>query len=85
MTPSIAYVIAECRPCTDQDEYASIAIGDDNFIFTQIEPAETIKAAMEIAIDIERTQPSHKYIVLHHQSLIQLIDGIKGDEVTYYE
>ena len=35
---NIAYVVAECRPSTDEDNYADINIGDDSYIFCSIEP-----------------------------------------------
>lgn len=32
---NIAYVVAECRPSTDEDGYADINIGDDSYIFVR--------------------------------------------------
>lgn len=32
----IAYIVAECRPSTDEDNYADINIGDDSYIFAQL-------------------------------------------------
>lgn len=34
----IAYIVAECRPSTDEDNYADINIGDDSYIFCSFEP-----------------------------------------------
>lgn len=60
----IAYIVAECRPSTDEDNYADINIGDDSYIFCSIEPVmdtgnwqKNIQAAILIGIDIERTRP----------------------------
>lgn len=81
----IAYIVAECRPSTDEDNYADINIGDDSYIFCSIEPVidtgnwqKNIQAAMLIAIDIERTRPEHKHITLHAESILKLCKGIQG-------
>lgn len=80
---NIVYVVAECRPSTEEDGYADIVIDDETYIFTAVEPAEDIQAAMLISIDIERAKPKHKSIVLHHQSILKLINGIEGKTITY--
>lgn len=72
---NIAYVVAECRPSSEEDGYADIVFDDQTYIFESVEPAENIQAAMLITIDIERARPNHKSIVLHHQSLLKLIEG----------
>lgn len=79
MNKPIEYVLAECRPSTDADGYADICLGDDSYIFAAIEPCENLQVAMLIANDIDRTKPQNKYIVLHHQSLAKLFDGIMGE------
>lgn len=80
---NIQYVVAECRPCTDQDEYADITIDDETYIFKSVEPAESIKAAILITIDVERTNPTHKHVVLHHESLLKLCKGIQGETLQW--
>lgn len=82
----IAYVVAECRPSTDEDNYADINIGDDSYIFCSIEPIldtgnwkKNIEAAILIGIDIERTNPSHKHITLHAESILKLCRSIQGE------
>ena len=83
---TIVYVVAECRPSNDQDEYADIAIGDDSYVFCAIEPvADTgdwqrnIHNAILIGIDIERTKPEHRHITLHADSLMKLLRGLNGE------
>lgn len=62
MTNNIpAYIVVECRPSTEEDGYADIVIHNDTYIFESVEPAENLRAAMLIAIDIERTKPNHKH------------------------
>ena len=80
-----AYVIAECRPTNDDDQYASILINGDGYIFTHVQPVKDMQAAYSVMTDIDRNRPDNTFIVLHHQSLAQLFDGITGKEVTYYE
>ncbi|MCU4434726.1 hypothetical protein KTH93_04445 [Acinetobacter bereziniae] len=80
---NIAYVVAECRPSSEEDGYADIVFDDQTYIFESVEPAENIQAAMLITIDIERARPKHKSIVLHHQSLLKLIEGIEGKTISY--
>ncbi len=75
---NIKYVVAECRQNTDMDKYADIIIDDGPHTFVSVEPAENIKAAILISMDIERINPKHKVVVLHHESLQKLIDGITG-------
>ena len=72
------YIVVECRPSTDEDGYADIVIHNDTYIFESVEPAENLRAAMLIAIDIERTKPSHKHITLHAESISKLCKGIQG-------
>lgn len=81
----IAYIVAECRPSTDEDNYADINIDDDSYIFCSIEPVmdtgnwqKNIQAAILIGIDIERTRPEHKHITLHAESILKLCRGIQG-------
>ncbi|HGK6857134.1 TPA: hypothetical protein ACJ5RM_003040 [Acinetobacter baumannii] len=81
----IAYIVAECCPSTDEDNYADINIGDDSYIFCSIEPVmdtgnwqKNIQAAILIGIDIERTRPEHKHITLHAESILKLCKGIQG-------
>ena len=83
---NIAYVVAECRPSTDEDGYADINIGDDSYIFCSIEPVlntgnwqQNIEAAILIGIDIERTNPTHKHITLHAESILKLCKSIQGE------
>ncbi|MFW1645329.1 hypothetical protein [Acinetobacter guillouiae] len=80
---NIAYVVAECRPSSEEDGYADIVFDDQTYIFESVEPAENIQDAMLITIDIERARPNHKSIVLHHQSLLKLIEGIEGKTISY--
>lgn len=82
---NIAYVVAECRPSTDEENYADINIGDDSYVFCSIEPVpdtgdwqKNIEAAILIGIDIERTKPSHRHITLHAESILKLCKGIQG-------
>lgn len=74
----IQYVVAECRPSVDEDGYADMVINDETYIFTSIEPVESIKEAILLTIDINRTNKNHKHIVLHHESLQKLLDSIHG-------
>ena len=76
------YVVAECRPTTDEDGYADIVINDETYVFQSVEPAERLKSAILITIDINRANPSHKHIVLHHQSLSLLMQGIQGETIN---
>ena len=83
---NIVYVVAECRPSTDEDGYADINIGDDSYIFCSIEPVlntgnwqKNIEAAILIGIDIERTNPTHKHITLHAESILKLCKSIQGE------
>ena len=85
---NIAYVVAECRPSTDEDNYADINIGDDSYIFCSIEPVvdtgnwqKNIQAAILIGIDIERTRPNHRHITLHAESILKLCQGIQGETI----
>ncbi|KRJ14245.1 hypothetical protein B4R78_04755 [Acinetobacter nosocomialis] len=55
-----------------------IVIHNDTYIFESVEPAENLRAAMLIAIDIERTRPEHKHITLHAESILKLCKGIQG-------
>ncbi|HDG7210058.1 MULTISPECIES: hypothetical protein [Acinetobacter calcoaceticus/baumannii complex] len=75
---NIQYVVAECRPSTEEDGYADIVIHNDTYIFESVEPTENLRAAMLIAIDIERTRPEHKHITLHAESILKLCRGIQG-------
>lgn len=77
---NIQYVVAECRPSKEEDGYADIVLNDETYIFTSVEPVEDIKQAILLTIDINRAKPEHKHIVLHHESLKKLIDGINGQE-----
>lgn len=76
------YVVAECRPCEENDEYADLTIDDVTYIFEAVEPAEDIKSAILITLDIERSRPANKHVVLHHESLLKLINGINGIEYS---
>lgn len=85
----IAYIVAECRPSTDEDNYADMNIGDESYIFCSIEPVmdtgdwqENIQAAILIGIDIERTRPAHKHITLHAESILKLCKGIQGKSLN---
>ena len=85
---NIAYVVAECRPSTDEENYADINIGDDSYVFCSIEPVpdmgdwqKNIEAAILIGIDIERTKPNHRHITLHAESILKLCKGIKGETI----
>lgn len=73
-----AYIVVECRPSTEEDGYADIVIHNDTYIFESVEPAESLRAAILIAIDIERTNPNHKHITLHAESVSKLCRGIQG-------
>ncbi|MBF1882353.1 hypothetical protein [Acinetobacter baumannii] len=79
---NIQYVVAECRPSTDEDGYADVVINDETYIFTSIEPVESIKEAILLTIDISRINPDHKHIVLHYESLQKLLNGIHGQELN---
>lgn len=85
---NIAYVVAECRPSTDEENYADINIGDDSYVFCSIEPVldtgdwqKNIEAAILIGIDIERTKPNHRHITLHAESILKLCKGIQGETI----
>ena len=58
---NIQYVVAECRPSTDEDGYADVVINDETYIFTSIEPVESIKEAILLTIDISRINRSQAY------------------------
>ncbi|HEM8163497.1 hypothetical protein ABFP00_05565 [Acinetobacter baumannii] len=82
---NIAYLVAELKPSSDEDNYADINIGDESYIFCSIEPVidtgdwqKNIQAAILIGIDIERTRPEHKHITLHAESILKLCKGIQG-------
>lgn len=72
------YIVVECRPSTGEDGYADIVIHNDTYIFESVDPAENLRAAILIAIDIERTKPSHRHITLHAESILKLCKGIQG-------
>lgn len=83
---NIAYLVVECRPTTNEEAYADLNIGDDSYVFCSIEPIENsgdwqknIEAAILIGIDIERTNPTHKHITLHAESVLKLCRGIQGE------
>lgn len=76
------YVVAECRPSTDEDGYADIVIDNDTYIFQNIEPAENLQTAILITVDIERTKPEHKHITLHAESILKLCKGIQGETLS---
>ena len=79
MTSNIPrYIVVECVPSTEEDGYADIVIHNDTYIFESIEPAENLRTAILIAIDIERTKPNHKHITLHAESILKLAKGIQG-------
>ena len=85
---NIAYVVVECRPSTDEDNYADINIGDDSYVFCSIEPVldtgdwqKNIEAAILIGIDIERTKPNHKHLTLHAESVSKLCRGMQGETI----
>lgn len=73
------YIVVECRLSTEEDGYADIVIQDDTYIFESVEPAENMRIAMLIAIDIERTKPEHKHIILHAESILKLCKSIQGE------
>ncbi|MFA3051025.1 hypothetical protein KWE42_17250 [Acinetobacter pittii] len=86
---NIAYVVAELKPSTNEDNYADINIGDESYIFCSIEPVmdtgdwqKNIQAAILIGIDIERTRPEHKHITLHAESILKLCKGIQGKSLN---
>ena len=86
---NIAFVVAELKPSTDEDNYADINIGDESYIFCSIEPVmdtgdwqKNIQAAILIGIDIERTRPEHKHITLHAESILKLCKGIQGKSLN---
>ena len=74
-----AYIVAELRPCTDDEQYTDLVIDDDHFVIHRLDPCKDPKTAMYTAIDIERTEPTHKHITLHLESLMKLIHGIHGE------
>lgn len=76
-----AYIVVECRPSTEEDGYADIVIHNDTYIFESVEPVENLRAAMLIAIDIERTKPNHRHITLHAESILKLCKGIQGETI----
>lgn len=83
---NIAYIVVECRPITDEENYADLNIGDDSYVFCSIEPImnsgnwqKNSEAAILIGIDIERTKPTHKHITLHAESVLKLCKGIQGE------
>lgn len=82
----IAYIVAELRPSTDEENYADINIGDDSYVFCSIEPIQNtgdwqknIQQAILIGMDIERANPQHKHITLHAESILKLCKGIQGE------
>ncbi|WP_218698367.1 hypothetical protein [Acinetobacter harbinensis] len=75
------YIVVECRPSTGEDGYADIVIHNDTYIFASVDPAENLRAAMLIAIDIERTKPNHRHITLHAESISKLCRGIQGETI----
>ena len=77
--PKYVYVVAELRPCTDADQYTDIVIGDGHYIIHRLDACKDSDTATYTAIDIERTQPEHRHITLHLESLIKLINGIHGE------
>lgn len=76
---NIQYVVAECRLSTSEDGYADIVFDDETYIFESIEPVEDLKQAILLTIDINRSNPKNKHIVLHHESLLKLCNAIHGD------
>ena len=74
-------IVVECRPSTGEDGYADIVIHNDTYIFESVDPAENLRAAMLIAIDIERTKPNHRHITLHAESISKLCRGIQGETI----
>ncbi|MDQ9022827.1 hypothetical protein RFI02_17110 [Acinetobacter sichuanensis] len=34
---NIAYIVVECRPTTDEENYADLNIGDDSYVFCSVE------------------------------------------------
>jgi hypothetical protein len=74
---NVAYVVAECRPSTDKEGYADIVFDDQTYIFENVEAAENLKSAILITIDIERTKPKNKALILHEESLLKLLDSLK--------
>lgn len=74
-----AYVVAELRPCNDTDEYTDLVIDNEHYAIHRLDPCKDMQTAMYTAIDIERTEPNHKHITLHHESLMKLIHGIHGE------
>ncbi|HGH3624899.1 TPA: hypothetical protein ACJK69_002852 [Acinetobacter baumannii] len=84
----IAYIVAELRPSTDEENYADINIGDDSYVFCSIEPIQNtgdwqknIQQAILIGMDIERANPQHKHITLHAESILKLCKGIQGETI----
>ena len=75
------YIVVECRTSTGEDGYADIVIHNDTYIFESVDPAENLRAAMLIAIDIERTKPNHRHITLHAESISKLCRGIQGETI----
>lgn len=83
---NIAYIVVECRPTTDEENYADLNIGDDSYVFCSVEPIvnsgdweKNIEAAILIGVDIERTNPTHKHITLHAESVLKLCKGLQGE------
>ncbi|ALD01646.1 hypothetical protein AMQ28_04285 [Acinetobacter sp. TTH0-4] len=74
-----AYIVAELRPCTDVEEYTDIVFNNEHYIIHRIDACKDLNTAMYTAIDIERTQPTHKHLTLHHESLQKLLAGIHGE------
>lgn len=74
-----AYVVAELRTSTDADQYTDLVIDNEHYIIHSLDACKDLDTAMYTAIDIERTEPSHKHITLHHESLMKLIHGIHGE------
>lgn len=74
-----AYVVAELRPNTEQDGYADLVINDENYTIHRIDACKDLDTAMYTAIDIERTQPTHTHLTMHHESLQKLLAGIHGE------
>ena len=79
---NIAYLVVECRPVKDEG-YADLNIGDDSYIFHNFDAIlntgdweRNIRDAILVGIDINRTQPDHKYIVMHPASILKLTKAI---------
>ncbi|MEG0346604.1 MAG: hypothetical protein RR605_00985 [Acinetobacter sp.] len=87
---NIAYVVVELRPSTNDENYADMNIGDDSYVFHSIEPImnmgswqKNIETAILIGDDIERTNPNHRHITLHAESILKLCKGIQGEIINY--